>query len=191
MQDAPHSRSDIFLSIRPNPLGGLVVTLLAWGISTFAGALLFFTAEKPNLTVISILVTPFAFIITYYGLIKGLFQGAGAIHVSKEGFSLCRGKADTPYYPWDSVQDFFIGKFARSPVHDGIDAPHMHVLSADGKVRVEWLPGNTGLTPHYLVEVMEYLRQLHREGWPTTPTRLPEIYAALKARDRTTSAIEK
>lgn len=164
---------------------------MAWGVSAFAGSLLFFTTEEPNLTVILVLVTPFALLITYYGLIKGLFQGAGAVHVGKEGFTLQRGKDDMPFYPWDSVQDFFIGKFAGSPVHDGIDAPHMHVLDADGKVSVDWLPGNTGLTPYYLVEVMKYLRQLHRDGWPTTPTRLAEIYAALKARDSKTSANEK
>ncbi len=187
MQSAPPSCTDTFLSIRPNPLEGLIVTLMAWGVSAFAGSLLFFTTEEPNLTVILVLVTPFALLITYYGLIKGLFHGAGAIHVGKEGFTLQRGKDDTPFYSWDSVQDFFIGKFARSPVHDGIDAPHMHVLDADGKVSVDWLPGNTGLTPYYLVEVMKYLRQLHREGWPTTPTRLPEIYAALKAQRETPS----
>lgn len=191
MASAQPPCSDTFLSIRPNPLGGLIVTLIAWGVSAFAGGLLFFTTEKPNLIFILALVSPFALLITYYGLIKGLLQGSGAIHIGKEGFSLCRGKADSHFYRWESVQDFFIGKFARSPVHEGTDAPHMHVLGADGKVQVDWLPGNTGLTPAYLVEVMEYLRQLHREGWPVTPTRLPEIYAALKARDSKTSANEE
>lgn len=175
------SPTSSFLVIRPNPIVGLIATLIAWGFSILVGGLLFLTDDNPNLTVITLMLAPFALVITYYGLIKGLLQGAGAIHVGKEGFVLVRGKGDTPFYGWDTVQDFFIGKFGHSPVHDGIDAPHMHVIDGDGTVRVDWLPGNTGLMPHTLVDVMEYLRQLHRQGWPVTPTRLPEIYAALNA----------
>lgn len=180
---------DCFLVIHPNLRDSQIVLVLAWGFSGLVAALLSLT--DLSLGTMLILLLPFPLVITYYGLIKGLLQGAGAIHVGREGFTLRRGKGDTPYFAWADVQDFFLGKFARSVVHDGVDAPHMHVKGTDGRVSVDWLPGNTGLTPHYLVEVMEYLRQLHREGWPTTPTRLSEIYAALKARDSKISANEK
>jgi hypothetical protein len=170
-----------FLVIRPNLIGSLIAVLLAWGFCALVGGVLFLTDENPNLTVIILSLAPFALVITYYGLIKGLLQGAGAIHVGKEGFVLVRGKNDTPFYHWDAIQDFHLGKLGRSPVHDGIDAPHMHVINNDGTVRADWLPGNTGLMPQTLIDVMEYLRELHRQGWPVTPTRLPEIHAALKA----------
>ncbi len=159
------------LDIRPRRLASLAAIaviwivcapLIAWGVVGKQGPI--FIASCPA----------FPLLITYYGL-QSAVRGAGRISVDRDGFSVQRPGAGTARFSWRDVQRFFVGALGASPVYDGHPTVHFEVADGRGASREEWLPGNLGLPPAQLVLVMEKLRGLAQQGWPTTPGSLQEL----------------
>lgn len=161
------------LEIVSPPGRAWIVLAIVW---TFLGVchLLFrYTRADGSMEWMTLLVLPWVVLVSYYALRTARGE-RGRLRIDESGFSAVDGPRSERRYAWSEIERFQVGKLGANPIHLGVDVPRIVVRQADGRTRIDGLPGSLGIPAGDVVAMMETLRQLAGAAWPRRPGTVEE-----------------
>lgn len=161
------------LEIASPPGRAWVVIGMAWAFLGLCYLLFKYAEADGSMEWMTLVVLPWVAIVTYYALRTARGE-RGMVRIDEQGFTVVDGPKAERRYAWPDVERFQLGKLGANPVHPGVDVPRIVVRQADGKTRIDGLPGSTGIPAGDFVAMMETLRRLAGAAWPQRPGTIQE-----------------